>query len=314
MPGPGEQSPIDEQEQARSQAEVERGGIPLAAQRRLTELREGSAAFTSDLSVADFALCHQLGLKPLSQVMGTSIYQIGYQPTGWGMMRELGELEVISQAWNETRERAFSRLAQEAMALGASAVVGVEVRSGMANWTEVAGGAIEYVVSGTAVRREREGDRAHGQGPVLTELSVADYAKLLAAGVEPAGIVAWTSVFFISLIYFQAEREERGLGSSMLGGGLLSGGAFQNFEYRGATQGFYGARETVMERLNYQAQQLGASGIVGVRIGHTVRGTQGGSGSGGAGLIASFSALGTAVHDRDMQPPKPPLVAIDLTT
>ena len=32
--------------------------------------------------------------------------------------------------------------------------------------------------------------------PVLTELSVSDYAKLVDAGIEPLGIVAWTSVFF----------------------------------------------------------------------------------------------------------------------
>ena len=38
-----------------------------------------AAAFTSDLSINGFALCHQLGLTPLSQVMGSSIYQMGYQ-------------------------------------------------------------------------------------------------------------------------------------------------------------------------------------------------------------------------------------------
>ncbi|MHB1537369.1 MAG: heavy metal-binding domain-containing protein [Solirubrobacteraceae bacterium] len=297
---------------------VEEGGIPDLARRRLAELEQGAGAFTSDLSVADFALCRQLGLTPLSQVMGTSVYQVGYQPTAGygtggqygglgygnrygGIAREIGEMPVLSQAWNVVRERAFARLAEEAVSVGADAVVGVEVRSGVAGWTQVAG-AIEYVVTGTAVRR----DGARGGGPVMTELSVADYSKLLAAGVEPAGIVAWTSVFFISAIYFQAEREA-------LGFGAFGSGSFRNFEYKGATQGFYGAREQVMDRLGEQARQLHASGIVGVRISHTIRGTEGAGGPQAAGLIASFSALGTAVHDVAAKP-QPPMLTIDLTT
>jgi uncharacterized protein YbjQ (UPF0145 family) len=307
-------------EDAASLRRVEEGGIPDLAQQRLSQLKEGAGAFTSDLSVADFALCRQLGLTPLSQVMGTSVYQVGYQPTaGYGMggqfgvggglgnrygfAREIGELPVLSQAWNEARERAFARLAEEAASVGADAVVGVEVRSGVVGWTEVPG-AIEYFVTGTAIRRD--GKRPSG-GTVMTELSVADYAKLLLAGVEPLGIVAWTSVFFISAIYFQAEREELGFG------GALGAGSFRNFEYKGATQGFYGAREQVMDRLNGQARRLRASGIVGVRIGHTVRGTEGSGGPQAAGLIASFSALGTAVHDVDASPPAP-MTTIDLST
>lgn len=309
---------IDSLDDSASLRRVEEGGIPALAERRLAEVRGGDGAFTSDLSVADFALCHQLGLTPLSQVMGTSIYQVGYQMTGYGRNTwaaggyggggPRGELKVISQAWNEARERAFARLAQEAAAVGANAVVGVEVRSGVANWTEAGGnGAIEYVVTGTAVRR----DDPRARGTVLTELSVADYAKLLAAGVEPVGIVAWTAVHFVSLFYFQVEREELGLGA--FGAGAIGGGSFRNFEYKRATQTFYDARERVMEQINGQARRLGASGIVGVRIGHTIRGSDGGGGPQSAGLIASFSALGTAVHDVDAKPqaPKP---TIDLST
>ena len=75
----------DQQEQEESLARIERAGIPISAERRLSELREsgGTATFTSDLSVNGFALCHQLGLTPLSQVMGSSIYQMGYQ-SSWG--------------------------------------------------------------------------------------------------------------------------------------------------------------------------------------------------------------------------------------
>ena len=50
------------------------------------------------------------------------------------------------------------------------------------------------MVLGTAVRAQGRPQ----QQPVMTELSVADYAKLLRAGIEPLGIVAWSSVFFSS--------------------------------------------------------------------------------------------------------------------
>jgi uncharacterized protein YbjQ (UPF0145 family) len=183
QPQPPEETPDQEavdREQLESLQRVERGGIPLKAERRLRELSEGAGAFTSDLSVGSFALSHELGLTPLAQVMGSSIYQAGYAATmptayGGGFMYEL---DALSQAWNEVRDRAFSRLAQEAQHVGADAVVGVQISSGAREFTE---GAIECVVVGTAVRSSSRNHPADGgarAGTVLTELSVPDYAKL----------------------------------------------------------------------------------------------------------------------------------------
>jgi uncharacterized protein YbjQ (UPF0145 family) len=291
-----------------SLARLQAGGIPLSAQRRLRQLHQGGGAFTSDLSVADFALCHRLGVKPLSQVMGSSIYQVGYQPTeAWGMRGAgvgvaMTELRTISQAWNESRDRAFARLREEAECVGAAAVVGVDVRSGTANWAELGGyGAVEYVVNGTAVRRE---GHEHGRPPVLSELSVADYAKLLDAGVEPVGMVAWTSVFFVSWAY------------NLLMGSLFPAAPMQNFELTDVTQCFYTAREQVMGRIGARAQALGASGIVGVRVRHTTRSqTIGGAGRERSGMVVSFSAIGTAVREDAASARKaPPMMAIEMTS
>ena len=118
-------------EQARSLARIEQGGITIAAEHRLREIGERGGAFTSDLSVADFALCHRLGIKPLAQVMGSSIYQVGYQYSPWpaGMGGSfMFEMEALSQAWNEVRGRALNRLAEEAGHVGADAVIGVELK------------------------------------------------------------------------------------------------------------------------------------------------------------------------------------------
>jgi uncharacterized protein YbjQ (UPF0145 family) len=312
MAGEPVEDAAQEREEQESLARIEAGGIPIAAERRLRELRgtrgqDGGrgVSFTSDLSVSGFALCHQLGLEPLSQVMGSSIYQMGYQ-SAWGQMQggygggAMIELDTLSQALNEVRERALHRLAEEARQIGADAVVGVETRAGESELG--AGGgqlALEHMVLGTAVRRKD----ARSEQPVMTELSVADYALLLRAGIEPAGIVAWSSVFFSSYAY-------RG----MLGaGGTMT--SMQPYELSEFTQALYNARERTMGQINRQAAALGASGVVGVRIGHTIRPHTLSSGMGGGfgaselrGMMVTFNAVGTAIRqhaDAEIQAPKP---------
>jgi uncharacterized protein YbjQ (UPF0145 family) len=306
-----------QREQAESLARIEAGGIPVSAERRLSELSERGGSFTSDLSINGFALCHQLGLTPLSQVMGSSIYQMGYQGS-WGATSfgasALVELDSLSQALNEVRGRALKRLAEEARHVGADAVVGVETRAGESELG--AGGgqlALEHMVLGTAVRRESaRADRSSGIGqPVMTELSVADYALLLRAGIEPAGIVAWSSVFFASYAY-----------SGMLGMGPGSIGSMQPYELSEFTQALYSARERSMGQITSQAAALGASGVVGVRIGHTMQPRTLGGGMGGAvggfgarevrGMMVTFHAVGTAIHQHATASVEAPEPVVDL--
>jgi uncharacterized protein YbjQ (UPF0145 family) len=334
-------------EQQESLERIERGGITVAAERRLSELREHGGLFTSDLTVNGWALAHQLGLRPLSQVMGSSIYQMGYQGAWggeWGGAGGMGfaqtymvELGTLSRALNEVRTRALGRLAEEAMHVGADAVVEVDTRSGESS-LETGTVSLEHTVFGTAVSREagpsnpdprggeggehgsgggehwsgehgsgEHGSRRHGGGrPVLTELSVADFSKLVRGGFEPLGIVAWSSVFFASYNY----------GPGMVGGGMMSVGATQNFELREFTRAFYNARESVMGELNAQASAIGASGIVGVRIGHRAvpHTLQGGMGTRErSGLMVTFNAIGTAIRQTAEATLYPPEMTIDLT-
>jgi uncharacterized protein YbjQ (UPF0145 family) len=327
MTGPEEELQ-QEQEQEQSLARVEQGGIPLSAERRLKELGtlngtprsgaqagEGGGSFTSDLSVNGFALCHQLGLKPLSQVMGSSIYQMGYQGA-WGANYGSGgilvELDTLSQALNEVRGRALVRLGEEARHVGADAVVGVQTRAGESE-LETGTLALEHVVVGTAVSRTG----AHAQHPVLTELSVAEYAMLVQGGFEPLGIVAWSSVFFTSYVFGGMAA------AGMLGGGSLTMGV-RNFELREFTQAMYSAREAVMQQITGQASSLGAAGVVGVKIGHSVRPhtLTGGVGVGGglaggrqlSGMMVTFTAVGTAIQQHGNATIKSPKPTIDLFT
>jgi uncharacterized protein YbjQ (UPF0145 family) len=307
---------MSDDEQAQSLLRVERGGIPLAAERRLRELGERGGAFTSDLSVADFALCHRLGLQPLSQVMGSSIYQVGYQATPWPSAMGgsfMFEMQALTEAWNEVRNRALDRLAQEAGHVGADAVIGVDLRTGAHDWAE---NSIEYVVIGTAVRRNenaragsderpskqsRRGRREKRDRLVLTELSVADYTKLLSAGIEPLGVVAWSSVFFVAASY----------STQMMGGLSFT----QNQELREFTQGVYEARETVVQRLTEQAAKLDASGVIGVRIAHSIGQVSVGAGTySRGGVMVTFHAIGTAIREEQATSPLAPQPIVDLTT
>jgi uncharacterized protein YbjQ (UPF0145 family) len=138
---------------------------------------------------------------------------------------------------------------------------------------------------------------------VLTELTVADYAKLVRARIEPAGIVGWSSVFFSTYGFGTAIRAQPG---------LLTTGQ-ESFELREFTQAIYAAREQVMERMGAQAQSLGASGIVGVRISHNMNRQALGQ-SVGSGLMVTFHAIGTAVHDATATRPAAPKPIVDLTS
>ena len=67
-------------------------GLPAHARERLGRFHDQNRkkVFTSDLTVNEFALVHEAGFEPLGLVMGTSMYQIGYQRAGWNQNMEMG--------------------------------------------------------------------------------------------------------------------------------------------------------------------------------------------------------------------------------
>jgi uncharacterized protein YbjQ (UPF0145 family) len=258
---PGESREERDQRERRQAADVERiaaGGIPAAAEERLRTLgAEAGQAFTSDLSVPEFALLRRHDLEPLTQVMGSSVYHVGWQYLNqsiWGST--IQELTVLADAYNDCRMRAFSRLRQEAGLAGADAVVGVRITAARYDWGS---DLVEFQAIGTAVRAPALGTRA---GPALTNLSGQDVALLLDGGYTPLGVVGATSVFFGQMWTW---------GQSMpfgQGGGFWSIG---NVELQGATQTWYTARHAVLERLRSEAAGLGAAGIIGMDWGQEER-------------------------------------------
>jgi hypothetical protein len=71
---------LEQQEAETSRRSLKDGGLPLQAKRRLSEeVEEDHALFTSDLSTNEFLLARDKGYIPLSQVMGSSIYHVGWR-------------------------------------------------------------------------------------------------------------------------------------------------------------------------------------------------------------------------------------------
>jgi uncharacterized protein YbjQ (UPF0145 family) len=277
-----------EAEQAASLEALERGELPLRAQQRLAEIgKESSGFFTSDLSVDEFALAHSLGLRPIAQVMGSSIYHVGWQQRpgfygGWQAGGVSQELTVVSEAWNTARRRAFARLEQEATLVGADAVVGVRLTKGSHDW---AAGAIEYIAVGTAVRVE---GAERGGRTVLTDLSGQDMWKLWQSGYRPLGVVGASTVHYI--VSGWATQRMSGFSS------------WANQELRDFTRGVYDARETAIGRMTEEARRLGAAGVVGVALEHSVEEREIESGgSRRTDLVVTFHVLGTAIGERQAE-------------
>ncbi|WP_028059470.1 heavy metal-binding domain-containing protein [Candidatus Solirubrobacter pratensis] len=259
-------------------ARVERGGIPLAAERRIRELAGGDAAFTSGLSIADFALSRLDGVRPVCQVMGSSVYKVGWQSYPWGSGwggGSLTELRPITDAWNHARRLALGRLEEEARLAGCHAVVDVMFKG---NRHEFLSGDIEIVVNGTAVHLPEGGD-----APVLTDLSLPDYTLLRRAGYRPVGVVASTSVFYIV-----PGRQTRQATTGWQ--------RFQpNQELPDFTQGVYAAREMALARATEQASRLRAGGLIGVSIDHDIAIREVDNGGKREDLIVTFHIVGTAI-------------------
>ena len=233
--------------------------LPPHARERLAEMR-AHHFFTSDLSVNEFLLVREAGFQPLGLVMGSSIYHIGYQP----IRGVAEELVTLTQALYSARELAMARMEEEADALGADGIVAVRLTLNIHAW---GANVIEFLAIGTAVKSDKPGFRGPENRPFTSDLSGQDFWTLLEAGYRPVGFVMGNCVYHVG----QAPGGQPG----------------ENQELVGITQALYDARELAMERMQVEAEALGAAGIVGVIIDENNH-TWGPS-------ILEFSAVGTAV-------------------
>ena len=187
------------------------GDLPEAATRRFAE-----GAFTSGLTVPDFAACLQMGLEPVGFVQGFCVMQwqwygmgspygtfgapfqgraggyseswqcphgfVSAEHRGWGQNYEQSWIE---DAWQQGFSSAYDRMIEEATSVGAHGVVGlVDASERLGDM-----GVLEFRVQGTAVKVEGGQPPADGR-PWTTYLAGQRLAKSIEAGYAPVSIAA----------------------------------------------------------------------------------------------------------------------------
>lgn len=258
-------------------------GLPQHALERLQGLRSKGhpdGVFTSDLSVNEYLLVRDAGFEPIGLVVGSSIYHIGYQASNW---RQNMEMEVLTQAMYHARELAMSRMEEEAAALGADGIVGVRLEVNRYEWGEH---LAEFMAIGTAVAsRDKSVDYRtfHGK-PFTSDLSGQDFWTLLKAGYRPLSMCMGSCVYHVA---------HQGIFQSLRQVG-------QNCEMPNFTQALYDARELAMERMQLEAHEEKAEGIVGVQLKEQSHGW--------GSHVIEFFAVGTSVtplrEDHQIETPK----------
>lgn len=255
--------------QERSFRELEAGRLPLRAQERLASM-EADGAFTSDLSVAEHHAIRSVGFVPVGQVMGASVFQIGYTGgwdcgvryggsgqygggggfqngmfgggiaggTSWaGSAGQVSTVEVTpwKRALVEAQQRAVGRMEQEAQLLGGDGVVAVRFTE-----QRVANGAVEFLVIGTAVRAA---GGTHPSRPFTCDLSGQDFSRLLHAGYQPTGLL-----FGIAVLTRHDDWQTR-----------MGNRSWQNVELAGYTQLVNEARADARLSLAREAARVGST-------------------------------------------------------
>lgn len=194
--------------------------LPPAAQARLAELRT-TRSWGSSLDVNEFAAISRVGFRPVGQVLGAAVYNIGdagdeecpygmavyrgegnraYRPQGSGPRLGLGSVVPPSGAaaigsarrlvsvLYQARRAAIGRMTAECTALGGLGVIGVTLTIGRFGDDE---GILEFKAFGTAVRAPGVASRAQ---PFASDLSGQDFTKLVAHGYVPVGLALGVAV------------------------------------------------------------------------------------------------------------------------
>jgi hypothetical protein len=220
--------------------------LPEAAGRRLE-----SGSFSSGLTVPDFAACLQMGLRPVALVQGFCVMQWGWYGAGSPYSRGLSPYAFgsggaprgvysesyscphggmvysnehriwgqnyqqpwVEEAWAEGFGSAYSRLVEEAGAVGAHGVIGVvDSTRHLADMN-----VTEFHILGTAVVVQ-DAAPAPGATPWTTYLAGQRLAKLVEAGYMPVSVVAALSSVRV-WAYCVTEMLMEGRPLSTFGGG-----------------------------------------------------------------------------------------------
>jgi len=229
----------------------------------------GEGTWDSALSADGFAAVRIVGFWPVGQVFGAAVYYLttvtgvscpgtiatgyplpGTSPeasgaSGRGLTTGLpSPAERLAQGLYEGRRTAIDRMAGECADLGGHGIVGAALRVTETSATSFTPAAIEFAVTGTAVRASGCPLLAH---PFTSDLPAPDFAQLVMGGWVPAGIVLGISV--------------AGLHDDLV---TTSSGPWRtgNAEVPGYTGLVTRVRQDARDRLEQSVRELGAGGVV----------------------------------------------------
>ena len=140
--------------------------LPDFVTARLHEAAAGKTPWIATMTPAELALARRRGVRPLAMVSGTCFYHYGFSWT-----------KGHSEGWH----MALARLREEALAVGANAVVDVKLRTSHVRL----GASMDYTVIGTAVRID---GLTPSSDPIVATVPALEFVRLLESGILPVGI------------------------------------------------------------------------------------------------------------------------------
>ncbi len=277
------------------------GDLPQAARDRMHEIR-GSSTWGSALSTQEFNAILGVGFDPVGQVLGTAVFQIGYQggygcSGAWsGYLGQNMSTDVSSRAWAPfsalvqamytARRTALGRAVAECTALGGDGIVGASLKV-----HRFAAGGLEFTALGTAVRARGS---VRPRRPFTSHVTGQEFAKLIHAGYVPTGLALG-----ISIASRHDDYRTRAALSRWAG----------NQEVPGYTQLINNARHDARNQLLKDARQHGGDGVVVDEVDLRIGERECPSYEGQRDHIAEAFLLGTSVARFDRTPresvPKP---------
>ncbi len=232
----------DRQRQAEWESALAEDRLPSFVETRLAAAAAGTAPWLATMTPAELALARRKGIRPLATVSGTSWYHYGWSWT-----------EGHAEGWH----LALARMRQEALALGAHAIVDVRMRK----IAVAVGDSMDFTVIGTAVRIDA---LAANPEPVVATVPALEFVRLLEAGIVTVGLAIGAQYRWLNPLFaFPAMRLDGG------------GRPFTNMPLTELSQFWEGVRREALAELASDARRQGNGVLAHTHFGQLLKIEQG---------------------------------------
>lgn len=209
---------------------------------------QSEGAFTSSANAQELFCQWDAGYQPISFVFGNVAYSIGVAKGIIGEIRQIarGEVKQYSSMFDTTRSLALNRITQEAKNHNSNSVVGIRTKILPIGTS----GVQEMVMIGTASYNEQVVGISDVVGGVTTsDMTAEETWNITKLGYAPLKLVLGSSVYSLGFL--------DGVKSAIKN--LVKG------EISELTELIYGAREQSLKKVQYQAEEIGADDVLGIK-------------------------------------------------